>query len=285
MGWSIQTAQHVCLSRRGTGMDTMASRSTRHALHPQRLSDNHRHNSSKTTSRHSSDLIHPMRSMQGPFEESLLESALDCAPVRVGAQLTALERRQRVLQLGGSDGVQDSRWHQKPGSRFHPLQKLIAQISFGIHVLHKHHAKSELEVTCILQRHVDELDSFCEDTDQDFALARSRCRRAVSITFYCHYNIAERSIGCFARITFRNAIVEGNIIIERVVESTSKAVQLAVADITRGLESIGKLSQYLNRIGSEWTAGRDGMLEVYNAMMGNASAWYGLFGGSPGEGH
>lgn len=115
---------------------------------------------------------HPISCMQGAFEESIMEYTAESFGY-IKDRLDSHARRQHLLEEETFDEGYSPRWRQKPGSKFHPLWKLIAQISFGIHLLHQRTAKSDHEVVKILQTHVDEIDSFLEDTMADFDLAIS----------------------------------------------------------------------------------------------------------------
>jgi len=110
--------------------------------------------------------------MQAAFEESIMEYSEEAFHY-VKDKLNAHARRQQLLEEDSFGNEYSARWRQKPGSKYHPLWKLVAQISFGIHLLHQRTAKSDHEVVKILQTHVDEIDSFLEDTMADFDLAAS----------------------------------------------------------------------------------------------------------------
>ena len=110
---------------------------------------------------------HPVASMQGAFEESILESTTP-DPRRQSTDANAEARRQRLLESNHFDDSWTTRWRQPPNSRHHPLAKLIAQIVFDMHLLQQQAAKSDEEVVKILQTHVDEVDNFLEKTTEDF---------------------------------------------------------------------------------------------------------------------
>ena len=114
---------------------------------------------------------HPVPQLQGPFEESMLESVNDMADQDV--YLDAAERRATLLEKPHYERICAGRWKQKPGEKYHPLWKIAAQTSFGMHLLAEGMAKSEDEVMKILQSHVDDVDGFLERTTEDFDLALS----------------------------------------------------------------------------------------------------------------
>src|SRR4051812_17449467 len=91
---------------------------------------------------------HPVPQLQGPFEESMFESVNDDADTDL--HLDPVTRRNVLLEAPVYTRIIAGRWKQKPGERFHPLWKLIAQISFGVYLLAEGMAKSEDEVMQIL---------------------------------------------------------------------------------------------------------------------------------------
>jgi hypothetical protein len=113
---------------------------------------------------------HPVLAMQGAFEESIYEST-EPNPPPESEDESAETRRQKLLEARQYDDSWTTRWRQKPGARHHPLAKLMAQIVFGMHLLHQQAAKSDEEVVKILQTHVDEVDNFLERATEDFDLA------------------------------------------------------------------------------------------------------------------
>ncbi|KAI7309511.1 hypothetical protein KC315_g12965, partial [Hortaea werneckii] len=115
---------------------------------------------------------HPLPSLQGAFEESILESTQgEDANNTLADESDAERRRQNLLDMQHFDDSWTTRWKQRPGAEYHPLLKLMAQIVFGMHLLQQQQAKSNEEVVRILQTHVNEVDGFLERTAEDFDLA------------------------------------------------------------------------------------------------------------------
>ena len=109
---------------------------------------------------------HPVPSLQGPFEESMIESVNDLAENDIPND--AVLRRTILLDSAFYQRVVAGRWKQKPGEKYHPLWKLVAQMSFGLHLLARSMARSEDEVMKILQAHVDDIDGFSREDSGRF---------------------------------------------------------------------------------------------------------------------
>ena len=212
---------------------------------------------------------HPVSQLQGPFEESMLE-AVDDEPEDI--YLDPITRRNTLLEAPTYTRVVAGRWKQKPGERFHPLWKLIAQISFGVHLLAEGMAKSEDEVMQILQAHVDEIDGFLERTTEDFDLAqedileRLRCLKLP----LSHPATFDRML---EDRNFRLSIVEGNEKIEHIVERTSQAMKDSLKDVQKGFDSTSCLETYLQGLAATWQRQSVEHEAVFVAMLGNVEGW------------
>ncbi|KAK5083500.1 hypothetical protein LTS08_003693 [Lithohypha guttulata] len=214
--------------------------------------------------------VHPVSQLQGPFEESMLESVHEEAgPDNF---LNPIARRNILLEAPVYQRVVAGRWKQKPGEQFHPLWKLIAQIAFGIHLLAERMAKSEDDVMQILQAHVDEIDGFLERTTEDFDLAaediqeRLRCLK-----------LPLSHPGTFDKMledrNFRLSIVEGNEKIEHIVERTTQAMKDSLKDVQKGFDSTSCLELYLQSLCSTWRRSTVEHEAVFVAMLGNVEGW------------
>ncbi|KAL9058261.1 MAG: hypothetical protein Q9162_001860 [Coniocarpon cinnabarinum] len=196
---------------------------------------------------------------------------------RTRQTLDAATRRLQLLELDKPDEEHySSRWRRKPGAKFHPLWKLIAQISFGIHLLHKEIAKSEEEVIRILQTHVDEIDGFLEDVGADFDLAMRDIDERLRLLL-----LPLEHGRTFSRMLrdrdFRQSIIDGNDIIERICSRTRLAMDQSLDDVEKGLEATAQLSKFLDRLGKDWPNRDEDMDAIYNAMHGNADGWHCAF--------
>lgn len=200
----------------------------------------------------------------------MLESVVDDPDADI--YLDPVVRRNTLLEAPVYTRVVAGRWKQRPGERFHPLWKLIAQISFGIHLLAQGMAKSEDEVMQILQAHVDEIDGFLERTTEDFDLAhddiqeRLRCLKLpLSHPATFDKMLEDRN--------FRLSIVEGNEKIEHIVDRTTQAMKDSVKDLQKGLDSTTCLDSYLRQLDAIWIKQSIEHEAVFVAMLGNVEGW------------
>jgi hypothetical protein len=213
---------------------------------------------------------HPVPSLQGPFEESMVESVNEAAEGDVPSD--AVSRRTILLDSPYYQRVVAGRWKQKPGEKYHPLWKLVAQMSFGLHLLARNMAKSEEEVMKILQAHVDDIDGFLERTAEDFDLAqddiqeRLRCLRLP----LQHGDIFDRMLEDRA---FRASILEGNEKIEHIVRRTKRALKDALKDVQKGFDATNVIDRYLSSLSASWERDSPEHEAVLVAMLGNVEGW------------
>jgi hypothetical protein len=213
---------------------------------------------------------HPVPQLQGPFEESMMES-LNELDIEDG-HTDAVARRKQLLEGERYERICAGRWKQRPGEKFHPLWKLSAQLSFGLHLLAQGLAKSEEEVMRILQSHVDDIDGFLERTTEDFDLAQidvDERLRYLRLPFE-HVETFDRML---EEKSFRTSIVEGNEKIERIMDRTSQAVKDAMKDIQKGIDATSALGKYLAGLKSAWINRTHELEAVYIAMLGNVEGW------------
>jgi hypothetical protein len=223
--------------------------------------------------------VHPIPVMQGPFEESITES-MDRPETADESQDRdkddAKTRRQRLLEDDEYSPSYNAQWKKKPGSKYHPLLKIVAQIAFGVHLLHQRLAKSDEEVVRILQNHVDEVDTFLERATEDFELALVDIKERIN-----YLKLPLEHVNTFDLMLdnkkFRMSILEGNEKIETIMDRTARAMNDSLVDVANGLEATEELDRYLDRIGLSWTRGHPDLTAIYKAMRGNAEGWYGAF--------
>ncbi|MCJ1309690.1 hypothetical protein MMC25_003350 [Agyrium rufum] len=218
---------------------------------------------------------HPVPTMQGAFEESMIETMTDVPEPEVDKRYATADsatRRKMLLEQKEYQRTVAGKWKQKPGEKFHPLWKLVAQISFGMHLLSQGLAKSDEEVIKILQGHVDEIDGFLERTTGDFDLAttdiqeRLRCLRLPLE----HGDVFDNMLMDRA---FRLAIVDGNEKIEHIVTRTSVALRDASKDVQKGLDATRALAKYFSQLIKRWPDRTEEQQSVYDAMVGNTEGW------------
>ncbi|EXJ89554.1 hypothetical protein A1O3_02621 [Capronia epimyces CBS 606.96] len=213
---------------------------------------------------------HPVPQLQKPFEESMMESVNNQLDEDVPAD--AITRRTMLLEAPTYERVIAGRWKQKPGERYHPLWKLVAQMSFGMHLLAKHMAISEEEVMRILQSHVDDIDGFLERTTEDFDLAQSDIHerlRCLKLPL-AHGDVFDRML---EDRSFRASILDGNEKIDHVISRTKRAAKDALKDVQKGFDATNVLEKYLTKLDSTWKRESPEHEAVLVAMLGNVEGW------------
>ena len=217
---------------------------------------------------------HPVPTMQGAFEESMKETleAEESEADNRFSKADSISRRKMLLEQERYERTVAGRWKQKPGEKFHPLWKLVAQISFGMHLLQQGLAKSDEEVIKILQTHVDEVDGFLERTTEDFDLAQGDINERIRYLRLPleHGEVFDSMLNDRA---FRIAIVEGNEKIEHIVDRTAAAMNDALKDVQKGLDGTKELARYLTTLDSTWRDRSEEHSSVYMAMIGNTEGW------------
>lgn len=218
---------------------------------------------------------HPVPTMQGAFEESMAESlngSNEQDPPDRYSTADSVSRRKMLLEQAEYERTVAGRWKQKPGERFHPLWKLVAQISFGMHLLQQRLAKSDEEVIRILQTHVDDIDGFLERTTEDFDLAQGDINDRIR---YLRLPLEHGEVfdGMLNDRSFRIAIVEGNEKIEHIIDRTAVAMTDALKDVQKGLDATRELAKYLTRVDKRWDDRTEEHDSVYLAMIGNTEGW------------
>lgn len=217
---------------------------------------------------------HPVPQLQGPFEESMMEAMVE-EPDSADT-LDAHARRVKLLENKRYERMCAGRWKQKKGEKYHPLWKLSAQMSFGVHLLAHGLAKSEEEVMNILQAHVDDIDGFLERTTEDFELAQSDIEERLR-----YLRLPLDHIRVFDRMLedrkFRGTIVAGNEKIEHIVGRTNRALRDALKDCQKGLYATKSLGKYLQSLEEMQEMPSTDFEAVHIAMMGNCKGWHGAF--------
>ena len=218
--------------------------------------------------------VHPVPTMQGAFEESMSETMNEEEPDVPDrySKADSVTRRKMLLEQEQYERTVAGRWKQKAGEKFHPLWKLVAQISFGMHLLQQGLAKSDEEVLKILQTHVDEVDGFLERTTEDFDLAQGDINERIR---YLKLPLEHGAV--FDQMLqdrpFRVAIVEGNEKIEHIIDRTAAAMNDALKDVQKGLDATRELAKYMTRIDKQWEDRTEDNDSVYLAMIGNTEGW------------
>lgn len=214
---------------------------------------------------------HPVHQLQGPFDESIFESVQKCDQDLL-PDLDGHARRKRLLESETYERTVSGKWAQRPEEKYHPLWKLVAQLSFGMHLLVKGLAKSELEVMKILQSHVDELDGFLRRTTEDLDLAHSDIRERIRLLRVPleHQRVFDSML---EERRFRSLIIDGNDRIEHVIERSALSMHDTLKDIRKALDAVGSLGRCLKHLGKSWAHRPQNLEAVFNAMIGNVDGW------------
>lgn len=218
---------------------------------------------------------HPIESMQGAFEESMLDAFDNVTPSPKPALGNAAERRKALLDQDIAAETHAGKWKQKPGQRYHELWKIMSQISFGIYLLLNGLARDDEQALTILQGHVDEVDGFLETTLEDFDLAQDDIDERLK-----NLKLPLENISVFedmlADRDFRNQIVSGNETIEHIITRTAAAMKDALRNVQQGMEATREVAGYMaeEKARHEWQRQRPEMTEVFDAMKGNIDGWY-----------
>ena len=244
-------------------------------LQSSRMSESDGENDSLSDMEDAKPPVHPVPQMQGAFEESMMETLNESEDPELQDRMSnadSVSRRKMLLEQNEYQRTVAGRWKQRPGEQFHPLWKLVAQISFGMHLLQQGLAKSDEEVIKILQTHVDEIDGFLERTTEDFDLAQGDIDERIR---YLRLPLEHGPVfdTMLNDRNFRIAIVEGNEKIEHIIDRTAAAMNDALKDVQKGLDATRELAKYLTRVDKQWDERSEEHDSVYLAMIGNTEGW------------
>ncbi|OAK99793.1 hypothetical protein IQ06DRAFT_151287 [Phaeosphaeriaceae sp. SRC1lsM3a] len=222
--------------------------------------------------------IHPLPSMQAPFEESMLDATGETGHVPFQAPKRSVKQRQHMLcreekvEELSWNYTYNCHWRHYPKGKYHPLVKTITQIVFGVHLLHQRLEKSVADVADILLKHVNELDGFLQRANEDLEnslkdmLFRHKCLR-----------VPMEHVSEFDRLledrAYRAQLLDGNIVIERTITRMSTLLNDYLTDMTIFREANNGLDLYLLNIGIEWTYHNEDVRKIYSAMCGNTGGW------------
>ncbi|KAK1595750.1 uncharacterized protein LY79DRAFT_588362 [Colletotrichum navitas] len=221
---------------------------------------------------------HPIPSMQAAFAESFLEVADGNPSDKPKLKFAdAKGRREELISQERDDDLPDMRWRYRPGQREHELQKLMAQISFGVYLLLNGMANSAAQVVSILQGHIDEVDEFLEVVMEDFDQATKDLKERIE-----YLRLPMENINAFEKMLedrkFRLEIVQGNEKIEHIVARTNVQLQQYDNDVQQGLAATKEFAIYLgHQNAGTWRQDRSDVVDIYTAMKGNTEGWYNAF--------
>jgi hypothetical protein len=222
--------------------------------------------------------IHPLPSMQAPFEESMLDATGETGFVPFPIPNKTIDTRQQLLCRDFEadeltwNFTYNCHWRNNPKGKFHPLAKTITQIVFGVHLLHQHLEKSVADVADILLKHVNELDSFLQRANEDIEgslndmLFRRKCLKVPME----HVNEFDRLLD---DRSYRAQLLDGNITIERTINRMSAMLNDYLIDMSTFRDANMDLEMYLHNIGDAWADANDDVGRIYSAMCGNTGGW------------
>jgi hypothetical protein len=216
--------------------------------------------------------------MQSAFDESIADSAEQYRTGKPALELSSIsaeERRKRLLSGEDYNDTYSAMWRENPSSRFHPLRKIVAQITYGVHLLHVQMAVSNEEVVKILQRHIDQVDELIRRADEDLGMALADIEVRIS---HLKFALADRTTfdTMLENRPYRAEILRGNDLIEDMIKRTENLMTDLLADIKVGSDSIKEMSNYMARIGSTWPMSTTD-LGIYNTMLLNTEGWLECF--------
>jgi hypothetical protein len=222
--------------------------------------------------------IHPLSSMQAPFEESMLDATGETGFVPFQNPKKSVKQRQQMLcREEKAEELQwnftyNCHWRHYPKGKYHPLVKTITQIVFGVHLLHQHLEKSVADVADILLKHVNELDGFLQRANEDLEsslkdmLFRHKCLR-----------VPMEHVSEFDRLledrAYRAQLLDGNVTIERTITRMSTMLNDYLTDMSIFRDANHGLDLYLLDIGVDWTYHNEDVGKIYSAMCGNTGGW------------
>ncbi|KAF2470286.1 uncharacterized protein BDR25DRAFT_33549 [Lindgomyces ingoldianus] len=222
--------------------------------------------------------IHPLPSMQAPFEESMLDATGETGYAPFQNPNKTIEQRQQLLcrDVEAVDlewnFTYNCHWRNHPKGKYHPLLKTIAQIVFGVHLLHQHLEKSVADVADILLKHVNELDSFLQRANEDVEgslrdmLFRRKCLKVPME----HVNEFDRLLD---DRMYRAQLLDGNVTIERTINRMSELLNDYLIDMSTFRDANQDLHIYLSNLGDAWAEDNDDVGRIYSAMCGNTAGW------------
>lgn len=143
---------------------------------------------------------------------------------------------------------------------------------FGIHLLAKRLAKSDVEVTKIIQCHVDEVDGFLQRTTEDFLIIHLDVR--TRIQYLC---LPLDNLDVFDEMledrNFRLSLVAYNDQIEHAVDRFTSAITDSLKDLRKGKDAMSALWHYLRQLADEGCFQSNSLKAFHQTMMDNLEGW------------
>ncbi|PKS12770.1 hypothetical protein jhhlp_000981 [Lomentospora prolificans] len=221
---------------------------------------------------------HPIPSMQGAFNESLVEATRNPSTAKPKLrQYDAKTRRERLIAQEKGEELHGMLWRYRPGQTQHELCKLMSQISFGMNLLLNGKANSDDQVVSIIQGHIDEIDEFLEVALEDFQQATTDLSERIE-----YLRLPLEHIEVFEKLLedrdYRAELVQNNEVIEHILSRTSSMVEQYESDFVAGLRSTKHFISYLaEQRDSPRRREQPDIDDIYMAMKGNTDGWYNAF--------
>ena len=128
----------------------------------------------------------------------------------------------------------------------------------------------------ILQRHVDELDTFLERTTEDFLLAQRDIEERLK-----YLSLPLENLNVFDQMLedpgFRQSVVNDNEMLNYIMERSTTAMNDAFKDTQKGIDAVKTLRGYLEGLGNQWQDRTYHLDAVYQVMIGNVEGWHAAF--------
>ncbi|CAI7584419.1 unnamed protein product [Penicillium discolor] len=214
---------------------------------------------------------HPIPQLQGAFEESIVETT-DGSLTKWVVNIDAQTRRRDLLENDEYERLCGRKWRQRASEKYHPFWKLVSQMIFGVHLLSKNLAKSEVSVMKILQKHVNELDGILERTTDDFLIVRLDVRTRIQ-----YLGLPLRNLDVFDEMledrNFRLSVVAYNDQIEHSIDRFTLAITDSLKDLQKAKEALGALWFYFRKLTDEGCFKSESLQAFHQAMVDNMEGW------------
>ncbi|KGO65602.1 hypothetical protein PITC_007280 [Penicillium italicum] len=242
--------------------------STETPVHTPKDLDNEQPGTQRTSAPYPS---HPIPQLQGPFEESIVETT-DGSATKWVVDIDAQTRRRDLLENDEYERLCGRKWRQRACEKYHPFWKLVSQMIFGVHLLAKSLAKSEASVMKILQKHVNELDGFLERTNEDFLIVRLDVRTRIQ-----YLSLPLGNLDVFDEMledrNFRLSVVSYNDQIEHSIDRFTLAITDSLKDLQKAKEALGALWFYFRKLTDEGCFKSESLRAFHQAMVDNVEGW------------
>lgn len=204
--------------------------------------------------------------MRAAFEESVAESAFGSTGNSGGS---ASGSASASANGGGSSGGGDG---DGGGGKHHWLRKVVAQIAFGLHLLHAGLARSDAAVVRILQGHVADVDGFLRRTGAELdAAARDASRRMALLGLPLAPPRVRALDRLLASRAFRREMAARCAAADAAVARAACALRAALGHVREGLAAAADLARYLPALARGWRS--PALARVLSAMRHNCALW------------